>query len=121
MISKLTSGSSRAAISLTSGAMLPASLRTGTTMETAGGAPPLDVSVIFFPLERDDDSANHHPALRLCWSMIFFRKPVPTFRDHALGSCVRTGELYGAISARATLLTRAHEGPDIGRMRPSSP
>src|SRR6516165_6554626 len=26
----------------------------------------------------------HHPALALCLSMIFFRKPVPTFRDHAL-------------------------------------
>src|SRR5262249_40028466 len=25
-----------------------------------------------------------HPALALCLSMIFFRKPVPTFRDHAL-------------------------------------
>src|SRR5215471_16431322 len=50
MSSKLTLGSRRAAISLTSGAMLPASLRTGTTMETAGGgAPPLDVSLIFFP------------------------------------------------------------------------
>src|SRR5262245_6118894 len=24
-------------------------------------------------------------ALAYCWSMIFFRKPVPTFRDHALG------------------------------------
>ena len=36
-------------------------------------------------LERDDFSSNHHPALALCLSMIFFRKPVPTFRDHALG------------------------------------
>src|ERR1700730_7270784 len=36
-------------------------------------------------LERDDFSSNHRPALALCLSMIFFRKPVPTFRDHALG------------------------------------
>src|ERR1700736_1058061 len=27
---------------------------------------------------------NRHRALTFCWSMIFFRKPVPTFRDHAL-------------------------------------
>src|SRR6516162_840488 len=35
-------------------------------------------------LERDDFSPNHHPAPALCLSMILFRKPVPTFRDHAL-------------------------------------
>ena len=35
-------------------------------------------------LERDDFSSNHHPALPLCLSVIFFRKPVPTFWDHAL-------------------------------------
>src|SRR5262249_40460313 len=35
-------------------------------------------------LERDDFSSNHHPALPLCLSMIFSRKPVSTFRDHAL-------------------------------------
>jgi len=37
-----------------------------------------------FSLERDDFSSNRHPALTSSWSMIFFRKPVPTFRDHAL-------------------------------------
>jgi len=36
--------------------------------------------------ERDDFSSNHPPALAFCLSMIFFRKPVPTFRDHALAS-----------------------------------
>src|SRR5262249_30760005 len=35
-------------------------------------------------LERDDFSSNRHPALPYWWSMIFFRKPVSTFRDHAL-------------------------------------
>jgi hypothetical protein len=35
-------------------------------------------------LEQDDFSLNHHPAPTSCLSMIFFRKPVPTFRDHAL-------------------------------------
>src|SRR5262249_11852209 len=34
--------------------------------------------------KRDDFSSNRHPALAIWWSMIFFRKPVPTFRDHAL-------------------------------------
>ena len=38
------------------------------------------------PLDRDDFSSSRHPALALCLSMIFFRKPVPTFRDHALAS-----------------------------------
>jgi hypothetical protein len=35
-------------------------------------------------LERSDFSSNRHPALALCWSMIFFRRPVPASRDHAL-------------------------------------
>src|SRR5260370_42586194 len=35
-------------------------------------------------LERDDFSSNRHLALTYSWSMIFFRKPVSTFRDHAL-------------------------------------
>src|SRR6516165_4901130 len=40
---------------------------------------------------RDDLSSNRHPALHYWWSMIpafagtsLFRKPVSTFRDHAL-------------------------------------
>ncbi|MBV8824506.1 MAG: chromate transporter [Hyphomicrobiales bacterium] len=33
--------------------------------------------------ERDDVSSNRHHAPSF-WSMIFFRKPVSTFRDHAL-------------------------------------
>jgi hypothetical protein len=36
------------------------------------------------PAEQDDFSLNHHPALTFCLNMIFFRKLVPTFRDHAL-------------------------------------
>src|SRR5262249_47948571 len=32
-------------------------------------------------LERDGFSSNPHLALLYCWSMIFFRKPVSTFRD----------------------------------------
>src|ERR1700720_2781077 len=38
------------------------------------------------PLERDDFSSNRHPALGYCLSMTFVRKPVPTFRDHALSA-----------------------------------
>src|SRR5713226_7837597 len=49
MISKLAPLSRRAAISVISGAMFPASFRTGTTMETAGGAPLADVSLILVP------------------------------------------------------------------------
>src|SRR5260370_31979134 len=49
MISKLGSLPSAVAISSTSGAMLPASLRTGTTMETAGGAPLAGVSLMVCP------------------------------------------------------------------------
>src|SRR5262249_39608485 len=36
------------------------------------------------PVERDDFSSNRHPALPLCWEHDLFRKPAPTFRDHAL-------------------------------------
>src|SRR5262245_27836895 len=44
MISKLGPSPSAATISLMSGAILPASLRTGTTKETAGGAALAEVS-----------------------------------------------------------------------------
>src|SRR5271166_7076239 len=60
MISKLTSLWRQAAISVISGAMFPASFRTGTTTETAGGAPPVDVSLILFPSE-------HGPNGRALW------------------------------------------------------
>jgi hypothetical protein len=35
-------------------------------------------------LEQDDFSSNHHPALLLCWSMIF-----PKTGTHFSGSCSR--------------------------------
>ena len=35
-------------------------------------------------LERDDFSSNRHPALPLFIEHDLFRKPVATFRDHAL-------------------------------------
>src|SRR5262245_38111408 len=37
-------------------------------------------------LERDDFSLNRHSALASCLSIIFFRKPLHTFRDDA--SCL---------------------------------
>jgi hypothetical protein len=52
MSSKSTSLSSAAAISSTSGAMLSASLRTGTTMETAGAAALANVSLMICPARR---------------------------------------------------------------------
>src|SRR3974390_3538952 len=41
------------------------------------------------PLKRDDFSSNRHPALAYCWSMIFFRRPVSTLRDHAVAKDIR--------------------------------
>ena len=35
-------------------------------------------------LERDDFCSNRHPAPSHCFARDLFRKPVPTFRDHAL-------------------------------------
>src|SRR6202030_4742325 len=41
-------------------------------------------SAVSAPDERDDVSSNRLPASSLCFSMIFFGKPVSTFPDHAL-------------------------------------
>src|SRR5262249_24156500 len=51
------------------------------------------------PLKRDDFSSNRPHALAHCWSNDLFRKPVSTFRDHALAP--RT-------------VVHAHERPWIG-------
>jgi len=59
MISKL-SPASAATISAISGVMLPASFRTGTTTETAGGAALADVSLMLCPgFVRGDELAGH--------------------------------------------------------------
>jgi len=44
---------------------------------------PWSMTLVEFPPERDGFKLNRHPALDFWWSMIF-RKPVPTFPDHAL-------------------------------------
>src|SRR5262249_61753407 len=55
-------------------------------------------------LERDDFCLNRHPALVFWWSMISFRKPVSTFRDHALGRAAgvdgehRTGDVARPVA-----------------------
>src|SRR5262249_45879241 len=67
------------------------------------------------PLERDDFSSNRHPTLAFWWSMIFFRKPVPTpdqvrgrlFRDHALDNS-------GSSTARPPDSFR-HQHPETAR------
>src|SRR5258707_102272 len=60
MISKLRPRPSAATISVISGVMLPASFRTGTTMETAGGAALADVSLMLCPsFLRGDELAGH--------------------------------------------------------------
>src|SRR6516165_6174290 len=74
-------------------------------------------------LERDDFSSNHHPALTFCLSMIFFRKPVPTFRDHALivgrAECARLSARSGSCASPSqaggdcvSFLPLAHAGPN---------
>src|SRR5262244_815700 len=60
--------------------------------------------------ERDDFSSNRHPALTCSWSMIFSRKPVSTFRDHALSSPhrflrARRGGMQARHDATVRLLT----------------
>src|SRR5262249_43555392 len=58
-------------------------------------------------LEADDFSSNHPPPLVLCLSMIFFRKPVPTFRDHALN-------LDRALIVVANVPAPAHPRHELG-------
>src|SRR6267142_1191511 len=53
-------------------------------------------------LERDDFSSNRHPAVALCWSMIFFRKPVSTFRDHALALVLAAAASASALANDTT-------------------
>src|SRR5262249_14428378 len=63
-------------------------------------------------LGRDDFSSNRHPALAFWWSMIFFRKPVPTpdqvrgrlFRDHALVNSTRHVSVMSRSAWVATFL-----------------
>src|SRR5436190_3432431 len=50
-------------------------------------------------LERDDFSSNRHPAPAYWWSMIFFRKPVSTFRDHALMTMAAILIVLGSVVA----------------------
>src|SRR5262249_45505180 len=81
-------------------------------------------------LERDDFSSNRHHALTSSWSMIFFRKPVPTFRDHALKAgedlmcdlCSRRSFMRGAGALGATALFGSPllaQGPGGGARLPS--
>src|SRR5215207_10464356 len=58
-------------------------------------------------LERDDVSSSRHPALPLCSSMIFFRKPAATFRDHALGRVV--------VLKEAAAVARRDRGVELAR------
>src|SRR6516165_1631719 len=55
----------------------------------------------FSALERDDDSSNRHLAPAYWWSMIFFRKPVSTFRDHALTAALLAVPLMVGIALAA--------------------
>src|SRR5438874_2636610 len=58
-------------------------------------------------LERDDFPSNRHPTLSFCLSMIFFRKPVSTFPDHALGGArTRTSSTTNVVLLDQHLVTR---------------
>src|SRR5262249_38680736 len=46
-----------------------------------------NMAVFHSALERDDLSLNRHPTLASCFEHDLFRKPLHTFRDHALGNC----------------------------------
>src|SRR5262249_49732415 len=56
--------------------LIPAARIVGTLMERRGADKRR--------AERDDFSSNRHPAVRFLLEHDLFRKPVPTFRDHAL-------------------------------------
>src|SRR5262249_31010442 len=51
--------------------------------------------------ERDAFSSNRHLALAYWWRVIFFRKPVSTFRDHALLAPQDVGLRVALAPARA--------------------
>src|SRR6266576_7313758 len=67
-------------------------------------------------LERDDFSSNRHPALAYWWSMIFFRKPVSTFRDHALLPHHQHRTL--GVAHHVAGIGAEEVGTDAGPMRP---
>jgi len=54
-----------------------------------------------FGLQRDDFPSKRHPAVSFCWRMIFSRKPVPTFRDHALWTRTLTAIGIAALAVLA--------------------
>ena len=66
-------------------------------------------------LERDDFSSNHHPALSSCFARDLFRKPVPTFRDHALAlghsGPLSPGELH-AVARRSRRASPSRPGSE---------
>src|SRR5258705_7146412 len=74
-------------------------------------------------LDHDRIKLNRDLGLAFCWSMILFRKPVPSFRDHALGSmlerhrglCARTNGGCKMARELAGVIARA---VDQGRLAP---
>src|SRR5271166_4452827 len=71
-------------------------------------------------LERDDFWSTRYPALAPCLSMISFRKPVPTFRDHALAILLLEGlHAFGPDVRDASTLQFGvgRFGGDLGQAR----
>ena len=61
------------------------------------------------PIDRDDFSSNRHPALSFCLSMIFSRKPVPTFPDHALSPPEAPQAMFRRRARRAENVALFHD------------
>jgi len=66
-----------------------------------------------FVLKRDGFSSNRHPALSYCWSMMFFRKPVPTFRHHALTTVALAACVAGSAHAADLPAAPMYKAPDV--------
>jgi hypothetical protein len=65
-------------------------------------------------LERDDFSLNRHPALIFLLEHGLFRKPVTTFRDHALaGMMTEIPEAVREGAGIATVLRKSGELADL--------
>ena len=62
-------------------------------------------------LDHDPMKLNRDHGLAFCLRMIFFRKPVPTLRDHALGWRSHTSGKVDLLQAR--LIVAASLGPTI--------
>src|SRR5882757_2365240 len=102
MISYAHRPSSAAVISAISGAILSASLRTGTTMETATAA------------WSEEGKSELVGWMVLAWSGLNWGEPACVGRQWNRSREARGVRFYGANAPRATLLRRPEDGPTSG-------